>query len=93
MDESQSNHLKAYGISYWTLENGITIEWLLNYRGGSFLYPNLQTIQDELSIRGVKYQILTIFSVLLRTSTPCCIRKYRRSINIQFSASLLPSLL
>ena len=59
MDESQSDHLKAYGISYWTLENGITIEWLLNYRGGSFLYPNLQTIQDELSIRGVKYQILT----------------------------------
>ena len=59
MDESQSDHLKAYGISYWTLENGITIEWLLNNRGGSFLYPNLQTIQDELSIRGVKYQILT----------------------------------
>jgi hypothetical protein len=58
MDDSQSNHLKAYGIAYWTLENGLTIEWLLNYRGGSFLMPHLKTIEEELIIRGVKYQIL-----------------------------------
>ena len=58
MDESQSNHLKAYGIAFWTLENGLTIEWLLNYRGGSFLMPHLKTIEEELLIRGVKYQIL-----------------------------------
>ena len=36
MDDSQSNHLKAYGIAYWTLENSITIEWLLNYRGNTW---------------------------------------------------------
>ena len=36
MDNSQSNHLKAYGIAYWTLENGVVIEWLLNYKGGSW---------------------------------------------------------
>jgi hypothetical protein len=59
MDTRQTNHLKAYGIAYWTLENGLTIEWLLNYRGGSFLMPHLKTIEEELTIRGVKYEVLT----------------------------------
>jgi len=36
MDENQKNHLKAYGIAYWTLQNGIKVKWLLNYKGGSF---------------------------------------------------------
>jgi hypothetical protein len=58
MDNRQSNHLKAYGIAFWTLENGLTIEWLLNYRGGSFLMPHLKTIEEELIIRGVKYEVL-----------------------------------
>ena len=58
MDNKQSNHLKAYGIAFWTLENGLTIEWLLNYRGGSFLMPHLKTIEEELIIRGVKYEVL-----------------------------------
>ena len=59
MDARQTNHLKAYGIAYWTLENGLTIEWLLNYRGGSFLMPHLKTLEEELTIRGVKYEVLT----------------------------------
>jgi hypothetical protein len=59
MDARQTNHLKAYGIAYWTLENGLTIEWLLNFRGGSFLMPHLKTIEEELTIRGVKYEVLT----------------------------------
>lgn len=59
MDETQTNHLKAYGISYWALENGVVMEWLLNYKGGSFLFPHLTTLEEELNIRGVKYQILT----------------------------------
>ena len=58
MDESQSDHLKAYGIAYWSLENSITLEWLLNYRGGAFLLPHLRTIEEELVIRNVKYEIL-----------------------------------
>ena len=58
MDEKQTNHLKAYGISYWVLENQVTMEWLLNYRGGSFLFPHLQSIEEELIIRGVSYEIL-----------------------------------
>ena len=58
MDEKQTNHLKAYGIAFWTLENGLIIEWLLNYRGGSFLIPHSKLIEQELIIRGVKYEVL-----------------------------------
>ena len=58
MDESQTNHLKAYGLAFWTLENGITIEWLLNYRGGSFLMPHLKSIEEELIYRGIRYEVL-----------------------------------
>ena len=58
MDDSQKNHLKAYGISYWILENQTEIEWLLNYRGGSFLVSNHKTIEEECIIRGVSYEIV-----------------------------------
>ena len=59
MDDSQSNHLKAYGLSFWALEKGVVIEWLLNYKGGSFLFPHLVNLEEELIIRGIKYQVLT----------------------------------
>ncbi len=59
MDDTQTNHLKAYGIAFWMLENDVVIDWLLNYRGGSFLCPNLKKVEEELIIRGVKYQIIT----------------------------------
>ena len=58
MDDSQTDHLKAYGVSFWVLENNVVMEWLLNYRGGSFLFPHLKAIEDELVIRGVKYEVL-----------------------------------
>lgn len=58
MDDSQKNHLKAYGIAYWVLANDIEIEWLLNYQGGSFLLPYMRTIEEELVIRGVSYTII-----------------------------------
>lgn len=59
MDKNQANHLKAYGIAYYVLENGVTMEWLLNYRGGSFLIPHLTAIENELVIRGVSYEIVS----------------------------------
>ena len=59
MDDSQKNHLKAYGIAYWAIDNEITIEWLLNYRGGSFLLPHLKSIEEEIIIRGISYEIKT----------------------------------
>lgn len=58
MDKSQTNHLKAYGIAYFVLENGVTMEWLLNYRGGAFLLPHLTAIENELVVRGVSYEIV-----------------------------------
>ena len=58
-EESQQNHLKAYGIAYWILQNDIEVEWLLNYRGGSFLVANYNSIQEECTIRGVTYELMT----------------------------------
>ncbi|TAE03635.1 MAG: asparagine synthetase B [Bacteroidetes bacterium] len=59
MDESQKNHLKAYGIAYWILKNEAEVEWLLNYRGGSFLFKHSQKFENELVIRGVSYEVIS----------------------------------
>lgn len=58
MDDTQQNHLKAYGIAYWVLQNNIPLEWLLNYRGGSFLIDNYGDVAKECGIRGVTYQAI-----------------------------------
>lgn len=58
MDDDQANHLKSYGIAFWVLQNGVEVEWLLNYRGGSFMMPNSPDITSECTIRGVSYQII-----------------------------------
>lgn len=58
MDKNQTNHLKAYGVAFYSLQNGVAIEWLLNYRGGSFLMPYLEGLENELVIRGVSYEVL-----------------------------------
>ena len=60
MDEdTQKDHLKAYGIAFWTLENDLSVDWLLNYRGGSFLIENQTEIEKECIVRGVSYEIIT----------------------------------
>lgn len=60
MDEStQQNHLKAYGITYWALEQDYKASWLLNYRGGSFLLPDDARIRKECQIRGVSFEIIS----------------------------------
>jgi hypothetical protein len=58
MDTEQKNHLKAYGIAYWTLKNDVEISWLLNYRGGSFMLKNIKAIEQECLIRGVTYEVI-----------------------------------
>jgi hypothetical protein len=58
MDGSQRDHLKAYGIAFWTLQHDLPIEWLLNYRGGAFLIDHFKTVEQECTIRGVTYQII-----------------------------------
>jgi hypothetical protein len=58
MDENQKNHLKAYGIAYWGIKQQGDVDWLLNYRGGSFLIKYAKIVEDECKIRGVSYEVL-----------------------------------
>ena len=55
MDDTQTNHLKAYGISYWILKQEGEVSWLLNYRGGSFLVKHDAKIEKQCKLRGVSY--------------------------------------
>lgn len=59
MDGKQANHLKAYGIAYWVLKNELEVDWLLNYRGGSFLIKHHPAIQNELVVRGVSFEVIS----------------------------------
>jgi hypothetical protein len=59
MDRSQVDHLKAYGLTFWVLERGEAAEWLLNYRGGSFLLPDSDPVRREAALRGVTTQPVT----------------------------------
>ncbi len=58
MDDSQSNHLKAYGVAYWILEQNTSVDWLLNYQGGSFMFKHQSLFEKECKIRGVSYQVI-----------------------------------
>ena len=58
MDDVQKNHLKAYGITYWVLKQGSTAQWLLNYRGGSFLFNYSSDFENECNIRGITYEVI-----------------------------------
>ena len=70
MDEIQNDHLKAYGIAYFSISKGHNVEWLLNYRGGSFLIDQIENIITECKIRGVSYEhvsssgLINIYSVI-----------------------------
>lgn len=60
MDRTQQNHLKAYGLTYWALEAGYKGEWLLNYRGGSFLLPDQEDVRREAALRGVSVRTMGV---------------------------------
>ncbi len=69
MDQAQNDHLKAYGIAYYILTRNVTVEWLLNYRGGSFLVDDHPFIQAECRIRGVSFiqitdEIIDIYTII-----------------------------
>ncbi|MBG7612425.1 asparagine synthetase B [Polaribacter sp. BAL334] len=57
--DNQKNHLKAYGIVYFSLQNGLKAKWLLNHDGGAFLIENNKAIENECKIRGVSYEIIS----------------------------------
>lgn len=56
---TQTNHLKAYGITYWSIEQGNTAKWLLNYEGGSFLLEDNEATRNECKIRGVTFHVIS----------------------------------
>ncbi len=60
MDGVQTNHLKAYGLTYWALEKGLQAEWLLNYRAGAFLLPDGEEVRREAALRGVRIEPLSV---------------------------------
>ncbi len=63
MDDAQRNHLKAYGLVYWVLKREGTVEWLLNYRGGSFIMEYSREIESECIIRGISTEVLAAAAV------------------------------
>ncbi|WP_114783085.1 asparagine synthetase B [Botryobacter ruber] len=73
MDGTQKNHLKSYGVAYWVLQNHEEVDWLLNYRGGSFAFRHSAKIESELTVRGVSYAVLSdaqYQSILAEISNP-----------------------
>lgn len=72
-DGMQEDHLKAYGITYWMLSKGQKVQWLLNYRGGSFLMPDGEVVRRECKVRGVSFEVLSdgaAQSILQEISSP-----------------------
>ncbi len=57
--EEQNDHLKAYGITYWVLDSGGEAYWLLNYRGGSFVFAHTDLFEKECKIRNVSYEVIS----------------------------------
>ena len=58
MDQTQNDHLKAYGITYWVLEHDVEAWWLLNYKGGSFVFVHTKSFEKECQARGVSYEVI-----------------------------------
>ena len=56
--DKQKDHLKAYGITFWVLNNGVEAWWLLNYRGGSFAFQHSKAFEKECLTRGVSFEIV-----------------------------------
>lgn len=73
MDDAQKNHLKAYGIAYHILKQGMEVDWLLNYRGGSFMVIWSKGVENECVIRGVSFELITestVNAILKEISSP-----------------------
>ncbi len=58
-DVTQKEHLKAYGITYWSLSRGHKVKWLLNYEGGSFLLEDDEATRNECKVRGVTFEVVS----------------------------------
>ena len=70
MDQAQTDHLKAYGLTFWVLDHRLTADWLLNYRDGSFLLPDRPDVRREAAMRGVTTEPVSVPRADFATSTP-----------------------
>ncbi len=73
MDAVQKDHLKSYGIAFWVLKNNGEVDWLLNYRGGSFMTKYDKKTEDECKVRGVSCEIIsdaTVSGILTEINDP-----------------------
>ncbi len=73
MDQTQKNHLKAYGIAFWILQQDVEVSWLLNYRGGSFMIKYMKAVESECFIRGVSSEVIAdaqSTAILMEISDP-----------------------
>ncbi len=59
MDPAQTDHLKAYGVTFNALNKGTSADWLLNYRGGSFMFDYSEQIALQCRLKGVAFQPLS----------------------------------
>lgn len=64
MDMTQTDHLRAYGVAYWVLTQGLDVEWLLNYKGGSFLFNDFKEARDICLLRGVRFEEISSSDVV-----------------------------
>ena len=58
MDDTQTDHLRAYGLAFFALENSLKVEWLLNFKGGSFLMPLSETVRLQAVLYGVSAKVI-----------------------------------
>src|SRR5207245_4773658 len=59
MDDGQTNHLKAYGLTYGAIKAGMQAEWLLNYRGGAFLLPDAPELRRRAGLDGISTEAVS----------------------------------
>ena len=58
MDKAQKDHLKSYGLVYWVLQSDVPVDWLLNYRGGSFMLDRIAAVEKECTVRGITFNVI-----------------------------------
>ncbi|MBU3662780.1 MAG: asparagine synthetase B [Bacteroidetes bacterium] len=73
MDNEQKNHLKSYGIAFWILKQDGEVNWLLNYKGGSFMMQFSASLEKECRLRGVSYEVISegqVTEILMQIAKP-----------------------
>ncbi|MBW6516503.1 MAG: asparagine synthetase B [Candidatus Cloacimonetes bacterium] len=96
MDGAQTDHLKAYGIAFYALTKDINVQWLLNYRGGSFLIPDSREIEGICNIRGVRFErvssseVTNIYSIINEANMDIVVLEKEPQIAIYTPPNSLP---